>query len=64
MIPGIHHVDQAIQDMVGGIAVKDPEKSLNKAGKDPERGPEDVSISKLSNKYRQKQESIREKNIF
>ena len=44
--------------MVGGIAVKDPEKSLNKAG------PEDVSISKLSNKYRQKQESIREKNIF
>jgi hypothetical protein len=50
--------------MVGGIAVKDPEKSLNKAGKDPERGPEDVSISKLSNKYEQKQESIREKNVF
>ena len=50
--------------MVGGIAVKYPEKILNKAGKDPERGPEDVSISKLSNKYRQKQDSIREKNIF
>jgi hypothetical protein len=50
--------------MVGGIAVKDPEKSLNKAGKDSEQHPEDVSNPKLSNKYEQKQESIREKNVF